>query len=126
MGRGSPHPDREVPRHEIPDRVDGGRTSPMFCGYLGDEAAAFLPGQLAIGLVMQTGDRPALMMIPHASLKKNKPAAIPRFQFRPQGRGVDRMRLNQERHLLIPRLTAKERQPCLPPGPGSRGGRIRH
>jgi hypothetical protein len=98
MTGGSTDPHGQISRAKITHRMDGSGANAEFERNLLHQPAAFLQRQFQIGLIAQTRDIAALVVIPNAALKKNKSSAIRSGQRIPQGREIDGMGFDEKRH----------------------------
>jgi len=76
MRGGGPDPHGQISGTKIAHRMDGSGANAEFFRNLLHQPAALLEGQFQIGLVAQTPDIAALVVIPNAALEKNKSSAI--------------------------------------------------
>jgi hypothetical protein len=76
VGGGGPYPNSEIARLQIANRMDRSGTDAEFAGNLLNKASALFLRQFQIGLVMQSHDLAAFVMVSHTALEKNKSPAV--------------------------------------------------
>ena len=103
VGGGGSDPNCEIARLKIANRMDRGGTDAEVAGNFFNEATALFLRQFQIGLVMQSHDLAAFVMIADTALKKNKSPAIRRCERFAQGLEVDWVGFNEKRHDLTSR-----------------------
>ena len=80
VGGGGSDPNCEIARLKIANRVDRGGTDAEVAGNFFNKASALFLCQFQIGLVMQSHDIAAFVMVSHTALEKNKSPAIRRCE----------------------------------------------
>ena len=110
VGGGGADPNSEIARLQVANRVDCGSTDAELAGNLVNKAAALFLRQFQIGLVMQSHDLAAFVMIADTALKKNKSPAIRRCERFAKGLEVDGVGFDEKRHGLTSRKRPEKNQ----------------
>jgi hypothetical protein len=77
---GGPDPNGEIARLQVANRVDRGGTNAEFARNLLNEASALFFRQFQIGLIVQSHDLAAFVMVANTAFEKNKSTAIRRCE----------------------------------------------